>query len=39
MALIEPMKTTSTGGGAMTREELLREAERRGFEYEQKYRV
>ncbi len=30
---------TKIGGKIMTREEILREAERRGYEYEQKYRV
>jgi hypothetical protein len=32
-------KTSKIGGRVMTREEVLREAERRGYEYEQKYRV
>jgi hypothetical protein len=33
------MNPSRIGGGSMTREELLREAERRGYDYEQKYRV
>jgi len=36
---LPPKENNKAGGKIMTREEILREAERRGYEYEQKYRV